>query len=478
MFKPSPQQAAIFDWIENGTGNGIIEAVAGSGKTTTLVQGVDRMQGSVIFLAFNKKIVEELKTRIGDRANTFHSVGFRALRTVLKTFPQLDAKKVKNICAALNLPNAVAPIVGMAKNRLLLPDSDSDLWQEMIEHYGLLDDLPEDTSVEQAIMWAKRVLVANNANTHVIDFDDQLYLPLILNARFQTYDWVLIDEAQDTNPARRAIAQKMLGPRGRCIAVGDPRQAIYGFTGTDNDSLSQVAKSFGAVTMPLTVSYRCPKSVVKHAQQWVSHIESAPNAPEGSVETVDAIRFRQVLTNGDAVLCRYTKPLVELCFALIREGRSAKIEGRSIGEQLAKFATKWKVKSLDVLRDRIDKHFAREIEKATEKKKDAQLDLLNDQYATLHVLLERAENLGLQTTEAFRDMILSIFTDEAGFKGILLCSVHRSKGLEWDRVFLLDRETHMPSKYARQEWQMDQEINLIYVAVTRAKKELYEVVTK
>lgn len=477
MFQPSPQQAHIFDWIDNGSGNGIIQAVAGSGKTTTLVKGVERMRGSVIFLAFNKKIVTELQSRIGDRASTFHSVGFRALRSVVKN-TQLDAKKVKNICVALNTPNAIAAIVSMAKNRLLLPSSDSAEWQEMIDHYNLMEDLPDDMSPQQAILHARKVLVMNNSNTHVIDFDDQLYLPLIMNARFPTYDWVLIDEAQDTNPARRAIAMKMLAKGGRCIAVGDPRQAIYGFTGTDNDSLDQVAKSFNAVTMPLTVSYRCPKAVVKHAQNWVSHIQSAPNAPEGSVEVVDGVRFRQVLSNGDAVLCRYTKPLVELCFALIREGRSAKIEGRSIGDQLAKFATKWKVKTLDQLRERIEKHFGREIEKAGEKQKDAQIDLLNDQYATLQVLLERAEALALTTPQEFKDMILSIFTDETGFRGILLCTVHRSKGLEWDRVFLLDREAYMPSKYARQEWQLDQEINLIYVAVTRAKKELYEVVTK
>jgi superfamily I DNA/RNA helicase len=57
---------------------------------------------------------------------------------------------------------------------------------------------------------------------------------------------------------------------------------------------------------------------------------------------------------------------------------------------------------------------------------------------------------------------------------ITLCSVHKAKGLEWNRVYILGRDSLMPSKFARQKWQMDQELNLIYVAVTRAKAELIE----
>jgi superfamily I DNA/RNA helicase len=54
---------------------------------------------------------------------------------------------------------------------------------------------------------------------------------------------------------------------------------------------------------------------------------------------------------------------------------------------------------------------------------------------------------------------------------LTLCTVHKAKGLEWNRVYILD-EFLMPSKYARQAWQQQQETNLQYVAVTRAKQEL------
>jgi superfamily I DNA/RNA helicase len=58
---------------------------------------------------------------------------------------------------------------------------------------------------------------------------------------------------------------------------------------------------------------------------------------------------------------------------------------------------------------------------------------------------------------------------------IVLSTVHKSKGREWDRVYILGRDQLMPSRYARQDWQVQQELNLIYVAITRAKAELIDV---
>jgi len=59
-----------------------------------------------------------------------------------------------------------------------------------------------------------------------------------------------------------------------------------------------------------------------------------------------------------------------------------------------------------------------------------------------------------------------------------LCTVHRAKGREWKRVFLLGRNLYMPSKWAEKEWELGQEDNLVYVAWTRVKEELIEVVCK
>ena len=83
-FTPSKYQKAVFTYIQKGKGNAVIEAVAGSGKSTTLVQAINLINDSkkVLFLAFNVDIVAELKKKIGPRNNveisTLHSLGCKA----------------------------------------------------------------------------------------------------------------------------------------------------------------------------------------------------------------------------------------------------------------------------------------------------------------------------------------------------------------------------------------------------------------
>lgn len=92
----SPLQTAIFNLIEDPNGgNAIIEAVAGSGKTTTIVEGVKRARGTTIFLAFNKSIAEELKSR-GVNARTFHSLTYGAV-TQHKGVRTVEADKLRRM---------------------------------------------------------------------------------------------------------------------------------------------------------------------------------------------------------------------------------------------------------------------------------------------------------------------------------------------------------------------------------------------
>lgn len=498
-FVPSPQQQDFFDRVEDPNGGNIIlEAVAGAGKTTTLVKALDRMPGYVFLGAYNKKMAAELRERVAGRkgvfASTFHSAGYKQLRYTYGKQHQLriDDKKCVEIAADIckeredlsPLAGAVVAIVSMAKQRgfgamgvplNLIGDA---AWIEMIQYFGLEEQLPENARWDQVVAFAKVVLSRSNQNLEIIDFDDMVYLPLQRNLRMLQHEWVLIDEAQDTNPTRRALAKKMLKPGGRLIAVGDPCQAIFGFTGADNDSLLILEREFDCVRMPLTVTYRCPKAVVEHARNWVSHITAHDSAPNGEVLSADYDDdFFPSVTAGDAVLCRQNKYLVRAFFQFIRDGKAARIEGRAIGQGLSSLAGKWKVKGLDRLVDKLEAYQKKEVEKALLNKQEQRADYITDQVETLMVLIERARATGIDTVEGLRTMIDGMFADNVSDDGnmITLCSAHRSKGLEWNRVFLLGREELMPSNFARQAWQKEQERNLIYVAVTRAKQTLVEV---
>lgn len=494
-FKPSIQQQNLFTAVQDANrGSIIVDAKAGSGKTTSVIEATRYMNGSIFLGAYNAKMAKELKERCAGMGNvkaaTFHSAGYQALRRAFPRVGSPDDKKVPNIIAAYmnekgradlaDVARPLAEIVSMAKQRGIgaLPQfpNEAPIWLDMIDHFALDQNLPDDYDVASLVPLAQEILRRSNDQTFIIDFDDMVYLPLKLNLRMWANDWVLIDEAQDTNPTRRALARKMLKRGGRLIAVGDPNQAIYGFSGADNDALDQIRRDFDAETLPLSVTYRCPKTVVDLARQYVAGIEAHEDNADGQVVPLDYKDLVAQVRPGDAILCRYNKYLVNLAFKLIRYGIPARIEGRAIGAGLVALASKWKVKDLDSLRGRVEGWMKRECKKAKDKGDDTKAMQIEDRGETLIVLIERAEENGIHNVAGLRKMIEDLFDDRVVQQKdmVTLCSVHRSKGLEWKRVFLLGREELM-GRECRQYWQTQQEQNLVYVGITRAQDTLYDV---
>ena len=187
-FKPSPEQQAFLDWIEGGSGSCVLEAVAGAGKTTTLVEGVRRMSGSVFLGAYNSAMGKELKARIAGlkdkKAGTFHSAGFAALcRANPRLREDKDAvqdKKVRDIVQGWaesgdvllenteGLVSAVCQLVSMAKQtgfgvRGLVPEVKYSYWVELISRHDISDRLPDDFDVSYLVGYAERALAASNA---------------------------------------------------------------------------------------------------------------------------------------------------------------------------------------------------------------------------------------------------------------------------------------------------------------------------
>lgn len=495
-FKPSAEQQAFYDWVDHGTGSAVLEAVAGAGKTTTLVNGVSRMEGNVFIGAYNKKMGDELSSKTSHlpkcRAGTFHSAGFGALRYWLKgknIRATIDDKKVRKIVERIvhetpyeEFVPAVSKLVSLAKQmgfgvRGILDRPQYSDWLHLVSHFDILESAPEWATPPQVIDIAIKAIIRNNEVVDIIDFDDMVYLPLLLNLRFFRNDWVLIDEAQDTNPTRREMARRMLAPNGRLVAVGDPHQAIFGFTGADSDSLDLIRRQFDATTMSLSVTFRCPKAVVREAQKFVNHIRSHPNSPEGELLGMTGVEMLKFIRAGDAILARNNKPLVEMCLRLIRMGVPAKIEGRDIGQSLVSLVTRTKARGIKNLKTKMLEWREKEVAKARGERDEAKEERILDQYETIEVLMARADDNRIETLGGLVEMIRSMFDDvgDSNKNIVVLSSVHRSKGLEWDRVFILNRETTMPSPRCVQDWQLAQENNLIYVALTRAKETLVDV---
>ena len=502
----STQQQAFLDWAQHGRGSCVLEAVAGAGKTTTVLAAAELIQGGCAIMAYNTKIAEEIKAKLKKNgvdyrkaeAGTVHSFGFRAYR---KAFPdvvvverklelimeQVATEKANDyqfLSKLESLQPKLIKLVGLAKQAavgVLTSLRERGQWEHLIEHFAVMGDSDEpvqdlDGQKEWLVRAGMGLLQRSNAQSLVIDFDDMVYMPLVHRVRFWKYDAVFVDEAQDTNAARRAIVRAMVKPGGRVVAVGDPHQAIYGFTGADSDSLDLIAQDFNATRMPLTITYRCPKAVVQFARQWVGHITAGDTAPEGEVCEMSFAEMvqRSDLDGNSAILCRNVAPLVSSAFKLIRNRVACKIEGREVGAGLVKLATRWKaVKTVNGLETKLADYQERQTDRLLAKKQESAAQAIVDQCDTLRVIIERVrEDKRDQVTDVVA-YIQDLFSDKV--EGILtLSTIHKSKGREWHRVYWLDRAGTCPSRYARQPWQMQQEDNLCYVAATRAMNTLIE----
>lgn len=485
-FIPSPYQEAIFDWTTHGQGSAGINACAGSGKTTTIVKALEHIPttASALFLAFNKRIADELQRRMPPNAKgrTFHSLGFQALRSRLGEGMMVEVHKNRLICREklsrreyLEFQPFICKLTSIAKGTgigVLVPD-DEQVWLDLVEHQGLYLDNSED--IEYAISLAHDLMAYSEQQAEsrrIIDFDDQLYLPVLWNLPMQKYPWLFVDEAQDTNPIRRHILEKSLDADGRLVAVGDPHQAIYGFTGASVDSMEQIKKTFNCIDLPLTISYRCPKAIVALAQKIVPSMEVFDGAIEGTILRPEGEEEKAAILLGldprQVILCRTTQPLVAMAYWLIHRGKGAKILGRDIGENLINLVRRMKATGVADLGQRLAVYLHHQVELLLARDKEEQAASLRDRVECILVILENL-TAGEVTVEDVIAHINSLFNEQEGV--LTLSTVHKAKGLEWDTVVILRPEL-MPSPWAKQEWQQDQERNLIYVALTRSKNTL------
>lgn len=494
--KPTHQQQNFLDALIHGSGNLALRARAGCGKTSTIVMGAEAYlrehpRDEVLICAYNKAIADEVSEDIKElgfdwrqlQASTLHSLGFGLLKFLFK--PTVDDKKVKKIVEELSKESnnfafreyaaQIESLVHYAKQAGVgffdhSPIADVSVWHRLADHFDV-NGLDETTHSEYVVEAAQQVYRRSLEITQVIDFDDMILMPLVKNLRVKfTKDVVFLDEAQDLSATRQALARKFVDPRkGRLVIVGDDRQAIYGFSGADASALPRLIESSHAEVFPLSVTWRCPRSVVDLAQTVVPDIVAADNAPEG--EVLSAIKLPDDLGPESAILCRKTAPLVSLAYRLIRSGTPCKIEGRSIGEGLKKLAGRWKVKTIDALINRLDTYQEREIQKAKAKDNDAKVEEIQDRVGTLLEICGACIEKQLTRVSDVHRFIDELFSDGAD-DVVVLATYHRSKGREWPRVILLDHDAHHPSRAARQQWQIEQEENLEYVAFTRAQETL------
>ncbi|MET0466022.1 MAG: UvrD-helicase domain-containing protein [Chitinophagaceae bacterium] len=546
--KFTTEQHQIFRFVRDGKGHGIIDAVAGAGKTTTIMECARLVadKSSILFCAFNNSIVSEISQRFRIlgltevTVRTVHSLGrqilidnnftgkpwilrdekyreilenkdtYRNIKPFLKTIFQINGFPASDLGNRSNF--AATNLLYRINNRLLeinqkfratLTSNNPAGIEDLATHFGVFSsaEVRKKYFSEEINAYFKcHEIILENGNLlalqkKIIDYTDMLYLPhewkLYPSKRYQ---FLFIDECQDLSKSQFAVASKFGKKDGRIMAVGDPQQSIYGFTGADIHSFERVKEYTKAKQFTLTRCFRCPQSVIQLAQELRPDITGIK--PEQGV--VSPILFDEVVNtarSGDLIISRLRAPMILLIFNFIDKNIKVKIHDDDVREIINEIRNIFKQEEIlipissmpggferlkltvkkrwDYIIEknaaRITQHNEREVYVKTEKMFLARkLEFLHKKFIQWDINNACINDLLLK----IRDFISA--TDNP----IKLSTIHRAKGLENDRVFILNYDELPYYRQHQKDWERVQEINLKYVAVTRALNELFLIESK
>lgn len=538
------EQQAVFNFVQHGSGHGIIDAVAGAGKTTTIMQSTAYVPADsrILFCAFNNSIAKEIgaKFRAQGRnqvtVKTIHALGYNILKVHSATgkAPKLDNNKYQQLIKSKEMEEELLPhyreiikinkldpddtynrhnqyaikrLMYLVKNRLLdinqkfratLCKAEFEDFLDLVVHFGIFNVIEAQKAnfkaeVKQYYLCHELLLEAGNTlseRSHLIDFTDMLYLPFVWK-KYPTnkFDFVFIDECQDLSKSQLAVALKYGTSTCRIMAVGDPRQSIYGFTGADIGSFDRVRDITKAKALPLTTCFRCPQQIIAMAQEIRPDI-SGNKDYKGVVKTIAVKDVTELARPGDLIICRVKSPLVILVFLFIDKGIKVQIhedEAKDfIGELRKLFKQEERQKNFaafhsgfEDLHQIVSKRWNFIIEKNAERivdKVERTLHIENEK-RYLENRLDFLHKKSIQWADSCRcveDILHRIYKQITQQQdSIKLSSIHRAKGLEENRVFIIDYDQLPYLRLDIQDWEITQEVNLKYVAITRAKEELY-----
>ncbi|QAA82607.1 ATP-dependent helicase [Aequorivita sp. H23M31] len=537
------EQEKIFEFVQSGVGHGIIDAVAGAGKTTTIMECAKYVpdKSDVLFCAFNKSIASEIADKFNQKGMqevttmTMHALGYQILKSKNSSGRLIEKRddKYRNLLNSAEIQDQIRPYLKKIikfygyefdeygdrqsyqienlsrtfserlldinqKYRLTLCKDSFAEFKNMILHYGIFNEVQSkskyfDEELECYLESHRILLEAGNSLSRrlmIIDFSDMLYLPYVWKLYpNKKYGFVFVDECQDLSFSQLGIALKYGKRGGRILSVGDPRQSIYGFTGADINSFGNIKKYTNASNLPLTLCFRCPPNVIEIAKTIREDIVGKKEV-DGIVQGIRLDEVVDMALPNDLIICRTKAPLLLLVFDFIEKERRVKIHpdiAKDLIDQLRRLFKKEELFKLieiqfggfEKLKDAVSSRREWVLKKEAERIFDAderrfyietELSLLESK---LNFLQKRYE-IWQEECETLEDIFKKIneYVTEKN-NPIVISTIHSAKGLEEKRVFIINYTDLPLTRPEQKDWEVVQEINLKYVAVTRAKEELY-----
>lgn len=464
--KPTAEQEHILQLLHNTKSNLLINALAGTGKTSTLELIQNAALPPVLCVAFNRRIADEMAKRFKSTTTvrTFNGLGHRIWASACANRLAVDPKKCQDL-----LRNAIAPLpksnrseaydifweiisaIGLAKSLGYVPERYFPNARRLCTRETLLNRFEEDLSplgqdlLDEVLVASIKAAYAGN-----VDYNDQVYMPALFGGTYPRFPLVLIDEAQDLSPVNHEMLRHLR--HSRIVAVGDPNQSIYGFRGAVQSGMASLKAEFEMTEADLSVSFRCPSNIAK-AVHW--RVPNMRWIKEGG--RVAHLRNPSLSSfiDGSAIICRNNAPLFALAMRLLRSGRSVNVSGSDIGPKIIGIMRKLGPETLtkqEVL-NAIDCWLAEKLAK--------QSTTASDIADCMRVFAGFGANLSQACSYAEH-----LFKQQGT---VQLLTGHKAKGLEWPTVYHLD-----PFLLGDSE----QELNLRYVIQTRAMETYYEILSQ
>ena len=361
--------------------------------------------------------------------------------------------------------------------------------------------------------------------TALVAHIDCIYAPIRMGLMpWRTFDLIIADEVQDMSVLQGTFMRSLMREGGNAVVVGDPKQSLYLFSGASSQSMSENIEALGCTVFPMTYCYRLTATLSTEVRLMLGldsegnalpynshrHPDYIPSWPVGeSSSFITPHQLADSVALGDMVLCRIGSPLVPQAMACLRNGIPVRIAGggdlekgvRSVCESIGIAG----VQGVPQTASAIEEYLHHEVRGVLSKlmrskthKGDEASARKDEQYinavaytdsitALVQRFADEATNsvfcaVGDEPQDWLADLFCDPNADGSGF--VMFSSVHRAKGLESKRVFIItDRMTMTDDGEEKVQptfmlpWSMnnaaeiEQEVNAVYVAITRAMKE-------
>lgn len=382
-FKPSTYQQDILDFfLNNPQSNMLVNALAGSGKSTTACMLSEHSKTSDLYIAFNASVVEEFKKKIKNpktKVITMHSLAYsimlynveqeskdsgekpkgfgsqRSKRTVsldnFKPHKILDEEITKRYGRYIEFAKRVflkdnyVNLYNLCRLTLTDMSSNKDVSRLIDDHVLFLyygdegysaPDISEITSTLKILDTKSKQQFETQG---VIDFTDMLWITFnkLKYDNWEVPYWALYtniycDEVQDFSNIQLNFLKFIKRTKGRYVFIGDFHQAIYNFAGANAQAFNQIPKMFAPVeTFDLPICYRCAKSHLSRVnREYGIPILPCDDAPMGFVKTIDKNKISEYAKAGDMVISRKNKWIAEVVLDLARNGIPIFIEDKEM----------------------------------------------------------------------------------------------------------------------------------------------------